>query len=209
MTTPTDGLTREVADAGIAALVGKRVSSLQGQYLMGASSARAVAAHLRAAIHRPPGSVPAIWSITMAFEDDRGLPDVPTREETAVHLALCLWAIHQQSRGMPMHVPGRRLATSVADLARRNQSDLNTDPVRRRFDAVVTAAGLDETAHHLRGLITQLRGAGVPIDYGSLAEDLLDLQLPDRRDRVIRRWARQYHRSALPGESDNIKEMQE
>lgn len=209
MTTQTEGRAYEGIDGSVMTLVGKRVSSLQSQYLAGASSARAVAAHLRAAVHRPPGSVPAIWATTTVFEDDRGLPDAPTREETAVHLALCLWAIHQQSRGTPMHVAGRKLAASVADLSRRNQGDLNTDPVRRRFDAVVTATGLEEMVHHLRGLITQLRSAGLPIDYGSLAEDLRDLQLPDGRDRVIRRWARQYHRTALPGEADNTKENQE
>jgi CRISPR system Cascade subunit CasB len=76
----------------------------------------------------------------------------------------------------------------------------NPDPaqvkaIRRRFDALVTASSFSEVQHHLRGLITQLRSAEIALDYGRLAQDLADLQRPERVQGVRIRWARDYHRS--------------
>ncbi len=195
MTATGTTTTQEVRLGG---LVGRRIATLQALQVAGRSQARAVMAHLRAAINLPPGSDPAIWSVTAVYDDDRGLPDAPTPEETAVHLALCLWAIHQQSRDKPMHQAGTPFATAVAELSRRRSRDTGTDPVRHRFDAVVTSTGVSEAAHHLRGLVTQMRSGGLAFDYGALAEDLADLQRPGGRERVARRWARQYHRTTAP-----------
>ena len=59
----------------------------------------------------------------------------------------------------------RRLARK--DLA---QQDLDTG-VRRRFHAAATSVSVDELVGHLRGLVTLLRGAGIPLDYQQLAEE--------------------------------------
>lgn len=192
MTASETRTTEAPPERSLAGEVGRRIAALQRGVLDNQSSARATAAQLRKAITRPAGSDPAIWSVTALYDDPRGLPDEPTREETAAHLALCMWAIHQQSRPTAMHVPDRPFARAVAELARRRGTD-ETDPVRRRFDAVATAADLSETVHHLRGLVTQLRAEGLSIDYGRLAEDLVHLGHPGVRSNVLRRWGREYH----------------
>lgn len=162
---------------------------------IGQSRTTATLAHLRANIGREPGEDPAIWWVTI--DDVPGEPrsDDPTREELAVHHALTLFALHQQSRAESAHVSGVGLGRAVAllDRAHGADSDDAISPVRRRFDAVVTSASLPELAHHLRGIVSQLRSEGIGLDYGMLADDILTFQFPGRSDDVRRRWARQFY----------------
>ena len=149
-------------------------------------------AQLRAAVARVPGSAPAVWDVTVGrLADPQARDDEPTAAEWAAHVALTLYAVHQQGRDRPMHVAGWGLGSSIARLA--DTLD-RPDAVRRRFDAVATASSQAEVAHHLRGLITQLRSEEIPLDYAMLADDLLRFHRDGDPNAVRRRWARQYYR---------------
>lgn len=154
------------------------------------SAATAILAQLRNSVGREPGSVPAIWEVTIADLPGRAVGDDPTPEERASHAALTLFATHQQSRPTPMHMRGPGVGEAVRRLAAGDAEAA----VRRRFHAVATASSFEEACHHLRGIVTQLRTAGVPLDYGQLADDLLRLQRPGGDEVVRRRWGRQYYR---------------
>jgi len=185
--------------------VARRVATLQE----GRHRSRVVAAlaHLRANVGKEPGSDPAVWWLTV--DGVPGVPrgDEPTREERAVHATLTLFAVHQQARSEGMHRPGVGLGHAVARLERAGDGvdDERPSPVRRRFDAVVTATDVAEATHHLRGLIAQMRGAGVGLDYGGLADDLVDFQAPERQDDVRRRWARQFYHQDTEDRVDGIE----
>src|SRR5690606_18570292 len=123
-------------------LVAKRVTRLQEA--RDRSSTVATLAHLRKNVGRAPGSDPKIWADTMDGVPGDPLGDEPTRQELAVHTAMTLYALHQQSRPAAMHRTGIGLGQAVAllDRARPGATDGSTSPVRRRFDAVVTATSL-------------------------------------------------------------------
>jgi CRISPR system Cascade subunit CasB len=182
---------RRLGDTG--RYVARRATILQE----GRQRSRTVAAlaHLRANVGKEPGSDPAIWWLTVDGVPGNPRDDDPTREERATHAALTLYAVHQQARNEAMHRPGVGLGHAVGRLERRvgGAGDDRTSPVRRRFDAVVTATDVAEVTHHLRGLVTQMRGAAIGLDYGQLADDLVDFQFPTRQDDVRRRWARQFY----------------
>lgn len=174
----------------------KRVGDLQRRYLANTSSAaRALLANLRNGVGKSPGSIPAIWEITVGELPGarRDTSTEATHEERAAHAALTLYAFHQQSRTESMHVRGIGLGHAIDRLA-PGASD-ERPAVRRRFDAVATATNFDEAMHHLRGLVGQLRSARIPLDYGQLADDLVWLQKPATADRVRLSWARQYYRT--------------
>jgi CRISPR system Cascade subunit CasB len=169
-------------------IVDSRVTRLQAEYLgQTRNGASAKMAALRHAVGREPGEVPEIWDITIA-----GLPpsrgNEPSPEENAAHDSLVLYALHQQSRSLPMHRRGLSLGKSIRVLAGSDEQPA----VRRRFHAAVTAQTYAELRYHLRGLVSQLRGAEIATDYGGLAADLLDAQRPGGMTRVRRRWARAY-----------------
>lgn len=197
-TTPTPGdashaeeETRYLRALGHA--VDDRVTSLQRRYLANTSDGRALLAQLRHAVMKEPGADPSVWEITVGhLPGSPATSDAPTTTERAAHTALTLYATHQQSRAEGMHVPGIGLGTAVRRLGHVTDAE---DAVRRRFDAAATAAVFAETVHHLRGLVTQLRGARVGLDYGRLADDLDQLQRPGGADKVRLRWARQYYRT--------------
>ena len=206
MSTPTDSSSTTARESeprsaprdlrSLGAEIDRRVRRLQRAYLANSSSAaRATLAHLRNAATAEPGAVPSIWELTIA--DLPGSPTstsaAATREERAAHTALTLYATHQQSRTIAMHEPGIGFGQAVNRLAPKD--DGRRDAVRRRFDAVATASSFAECAHHLRGLVGQLRGASISLDYGQLADDLVALQDPRTSDSVRLRWARQYYRT--------------
>jgi len=160
------------------------------------SATAAMLAHLRANVGREPGADARVWSLTVDGVPGEPRGDGPTPEERAAHVALTLYAVHQQSRPIGMHQPGVGLGRAVArlDHARGGGDAEHVSPVRRRFDAIVTSDDIAEVVHHLRGLVTQLRSDGIGLDYGMLADDLDQLQRRGGADAVRRRWARQLYR---------------
>lgn len=214
MTTATETAateTTETAPGGassIAAIVGQRISALQRGYLRDSSAAVAALARLRRAAGKPAGSVLDIVEHTHAEEFVRGWDDdAPSYAENAAHVAMTLYALHQQSQRVAMHVPGRPFGSAVRGLAPDARPD---GPVARRFAALGTADSFAELSHHLRGLVQLMRSAGVRLDYGLLARDLWLWQLPDRAHRVRSRWGRDYHfpRTATKPTEQNTPEQQ-
>ena len=71
----------------------------------------------------------------------------------------------------------------------------------RRLSSVVAAQTFGALSHHLRGIVDLLEAAEIPMDYGLLAADLFEWQIPRRRSAVTRRWGRQFARAPIPAES--------
>jgi CRISPR system Cascade subunit CasB len=151
-------------------------------------------AALRRGIGREPGSVPEMWPFYTTLNSDGRL----TRELRAEHLALTLFAVHQQSQSQPVHRVDvdhpADVGLGAALLALRNDDRSSAEGVDRRFAAAATATSLNELGHHLRGLITQVRGLHPQpgLDYTQLHRDLRAWQFPDGPARVRRRWGARY-----------------
>jgi CRISPR system Cascade subunit CasB len=145
-------------------------------------------AALRRGIGREPGSVPEMWPYYTTLTTDGAI----TQRLRAEHLALTLFAVHQQGQSQPVHRAGVGLGTAVLALRRDDKS--SPEAVDRRFAAAATATSLDEVTHHARGLITQIRGLTPPpgLDYTRLCDDLRSWQSPQGRTTVRRRWGAQY-----------------
>lgn len=172
----------------------RRVRTLQFAYLRGESAAAASLARLRRAVGDEPGANPAVWQETLGLPDQFvGRDEEPSRAERAVHYALTLYATHQQSQGQAMHRGGYGLGRAARQLgAKPNASE---QAVLRRFQALGTATSLAEAATHARGLVTQFRGAAIPLDYGQLAVDFVRFQDPRQIASVRLTWGRDYYRS--------------
>nr|WP_249368940.1 MULTISPECIES: type I-E CRISPR-associated protein Cse2/CasB [unclassified Actinomyces] len=154
-------------------------------------------AALRAAAAKAPGQSPEIWHLTSVPGTD-GAGDEPTREEWAVHTAMTLYAVHQQSRTERMFQPGRGLGHAARQLI--GSPDDENPSARTRFNALVTSTTVAELRHHLRSLVSQLRSKSITLDYAMLADDLVLFQDPGRAKDVRLRWSRQY--AFLPTDQD-------
>lgn len=167
-----------------------RVTRLQQEYLAGRPSGRRDLAELRQAVGRVPGDVPAVWALT----DIASEPDTvaPTSDEWAVHIAMCLYAVHQQGRNLPAHVPGRPFAQAVNALTGEMQEK---SPVWRRFTAALLADDIEGLRGHLQGIVGQMHSNKnyTPFDYAVLADDIAQLQDPARRSGVRLRWQREFY----------------
>lgn len=185
-----------------------RISQLQREALVqGSSRAKGLLARLRQSLSRMPGESPDTWEVEFS-----GLPESiagkgseePTAAEWAVHLALALYATHQQSQQREMykktnvdkaefhgvgHAVGRLVRIQRAE-GRGEQ--LAAGEMPRRFKAMVTADSIEELAHYARQLVTQLRAAGIELDYARFAGQVFDYQNPYRRDRTKLEWAREF-----------------
>lgn len=200
--------TRSDEAGAVREVVATRVGRLQAEYLRQVPSAAAALARLRRAVTADPGSDPALWHLTLDGLDEHlvGRGDDPSAAERAVHVALCLYAVHQQSQRVAMHEPGISLGAAIRRLAGRVGG--SEAAVERRFQALGTSQSVAEVAHHARGLVTQLRAAGIGLDYGLLAADMHGLQFPDHAGRVRRAWGRAYHRTESSHAPDTIADQQ-
>jgi CRISPR system Cascade subunit CasB len=145
-------------------------------------------AALRRGTGREPGSVPAMWPFYTTLDDSGAL----TARLEAEHLALVLFAVHQQSQPTPVHRDGVGLGQAIFRL--KHSGKFSPEAVDRRFAAAATATSLTELSYHVRGLITQLRAVTPQpgLDYTRLFADLRAWKSPDGQARVRRRWGSQY-----------------
>lgn len=175
--------------------VNARILPLQEGVLADRSAAVAGLARLRRGVGKPAGSVNEILQYTVSEKfAGPGAGDGPTPAETAAHVALTLYAVHQQSQHKRMHQRGYGLGRSVRML---HPEDFGTvvPPVLRRFQALGTAQNLEELVHHLRGMVQLLRGRDIPLDYALLADELTLWQRRGGASTVRLRWGREFFRA--------------
>ena len=175
---------------------------LQARYLQNESRARGEMAALRKGASRDSGELPEIWELT-SVEIPEYASDAPTREEIAVHTAMTLYAVHQQSRTESMFHPG----VGPGRAARRliGPPDEENPSARARFNALVTSTTVAELHHHLRSFVSLLRARGIALDHAMLADDIFRFQQPGGAKKVRLNWAHQYY--SLPAETppaDNV-----
>lgn len=189
--------------------VASKIAKIQGAYTHRPQApwARAALAQLRRGLGREVGDVPEILELTVNPDAPRPGTDEPTRDERAIHVAMTLYGLHQQSQSAPMHTPGVRFGTAVGSL--RFAGGVENPGVHRRFQALGTATDLGELIHHARALVTLLRAAGRGFDYGRFAEDLADFQTPGRADRVRLRWGRDFYRVTAPEQTTSATPTEE
>lgn len=181
-----------------------KISCLQKGYLSEDSRkharARADLANLRRGLTAGPGERVEIWDLTQVDVSDNA-PDEPTREEFAVHVAMTLYAAHQQSRTKPMHRPGEGLGHAAHSVV--GYDDDENPSARARFDALVMSSTREELRRHLRSFVSLLRAKEIPLDYGMLVDDIVRFQRPGGAKAVRRCWSRQYYGSSRAGEDPN------
>ncbi|MFJ2060635.1 type I-E CRISPR-associated protein Cse2/CasB [Streptomyces sp. NPDC087908] len=186
----------------VAQVAHQKIGGWQHGYLNDEAKAVAALARLRRGAGRPAGQVPDLWDLidTQLLHDVRreGRPlseGELGRAEDALHVAVTLWALHQQSRGTGMHQLHQRerprgLGAAVHRLMPANDID---DSLRKRLVRAGNSPDLPSLAQRLRDLVTLLRREEVRLDYGLLAGQLYQWQWPGGADRVRAAWGRSFH----------------
>ncbi|MFD4415648.1 type I-E CRISPR-associated protein Cse2/CasB [Streptomyces sp. NPDC058476] len=186
----------------VAELAAAHITAWQRGYLGDRAPDVAALARLRRGAGRDPADMPDLWSLV-----DTGRLHTPAvrarplseeelvRAENALYTALTLWALHQQSRSLPMHSPtGRTQPRGLGAAVRRLMPPDGIDEsVRKRLVRAGTAPDLTTLAQRLRDLVVLLRRADIPLDYGLLAGQLYAWQWPGAAGDVRREWGRSFH----------------
>lgn len=197
------------------------IKQLQRGYQQDVAMAVGAVARLRREAGRPPHASPASWGLDHMEEltkrryselEEPASDSVIEREDTAVHLAVTLWALHQQSvRDQPMHDWHWPLGRAVRQLgaARTGAADSGVSveefppTIRKRFVRIGTASDIETLGGRLRDMVTLLRAERIPLDYGRLASQLLEWQYEHRQGDVRRAWGREFHRAeSAPASND-------
>ena len=191
--TSADVIKREATLAGF---VAARVQKIQGSYLAGNSRSKAELAELRKNVGKELGTDPAVWQIVFSEFPDRltGHTDSPNRWESAAYTAFTLFAMHMQSAKKSMHIPRVGLGTAIQQLLPVQDAEEQNLPILRRFHALGTAESFSEITYHMRGIIQLLRRKEIGLDYGKLASNLADLQVPEKQNKVRLEWARELYK---------------
>lgn len=186
----------------VAQLTGRHTSALQRGYLADEAQAVAALARLRRGAGRDAGQLPDLWHLV----DTGPLHEPPDgaralnesellRAEDAMHVALTLWALHQQSRSTGMHQADSRdnrrgLGAAVRRMMKPGEIE---EPLRKRLVRAGTAADLTTLSQRLRDIVVLLRREDIALDYALLAGQLYTWQRPGGADTVRREWGRSFH----------------
>lgn len=194
-------------------LAGERIAAFQRGYLANESYFVAALARLRRGAGKEAGRLPDLWSlvdISPLHEPCEGAYELNERElaraEDALHTALTLWALHQQSRrDAGMHQwDSRGKPRGVGAAVRRMMKPGEIDePLRKRLVRVGSAPDLPTLAQRLRDIVLLLRRDQLPLDYALLAGQLYDWQRPGGPDHVRREWGRSFHARREEGEKSD------
>lgn len=153
---------------------------------------RGALAVLRRSLAFPPGSYPPAYPFVERFvpadshaQDGRRL---------SLYLSAALYAIHPESTEQGFAASLGKLFIALdkrPSLEQRFVALLGTD-----------AEGLPD---HLRQAVSLLAAAGIGFDHAALADDLAPwlqpnfTRYPERLEAIRQRWAREYYRNALAG----------
>ncbi|MET9566409.1 type I-E CRISPR-associated protein Cse2/CasB [Streptomyces tauricus] len=195
---------------------GEIIAPLQQGYLKDQAYEVAALARLRRGAGKKYEQVPDLWGLADTGPLHKKLQDCErppsedelTRAEDAVHVALTLWALHQQSRPTAMHRCHRREKPTGLGAAVRGlmPKDEIAEPVRKRLVRAGTAPDLPSLAQRLRDLVLLLRGKDIALDYALLAEQLYHWQQPGGQDAVRRAWGRSFHAYRAPDDDPDLED---
>ncbi|GAA3762651.1 CRISPR system Cascade subunit CasB [Spinactinospora alkalitolerans] len=179
----------------VGVFVDERVREIQEGYRRDRPGAVATLARLRRGAGKTIEEVPDLWGLALDERFYHGAPrigeDAMNRAENAAHIALTVYAVHQQSRRDDrMHQRGRGLGEAVRRLMPGNDID---EPLRKRFVQVGSATDTATLAYRLREIAVLLRRGSVPLDYGVLADEIHEFQRPSGASRVRTTWGRGFH----------------
>ncbi|RSO50658.1 type I-E CRISPR-associated protein Cse2/CasB [Streptomyces sp. WAC 06725] len=143
-------------------------------------------ADLRSGLGQPAGSVMALWPYYATRTDGDLTPELH-----AEHGAVTLYGLHQQGQRRPMHRRHVNLGQALRRL--RDSGKFLDSALDRRVEAAATTTSVPALLYRLRGLITQLRGQAIPLDYDQLMRDLSMWEKAEPRKWVRSRWGLNYY----------------
>lgn len=148
-------------------------------------------AAMRTGLGRAPMDSPKLWPYyTSKVDDELAKRGQVSATLAAEHATLALYGLHQQSQPALMHRPDVTLGQALRAL--RQSERFSVDVLDTRVAALASASSVTALLVHLRGLITQLRTDGQPLDYTLLMDDIRAWHYIDRRSRIRRSWALGY-----------------
>ncbi|MCW8382376.1 type I-E CRISPR-associated protein Cse2/CasB [Streptomyces justiciae] len=184
-------------------ITAENINDLQRGYLADQPRAVAALARLRRGAGREIQQLPDLWGLIDTgplhdpMHDGGWLPreEDLMRAEDAVHVAVTLWALHQQSRTTGMHRLDRKdapagLGAAVRRLMPRGDID---ETILKRLVRAGHAPDLPALAQRLREIVLLLRREDIALDYALLSRQLCHWQQPGGRDDVRRAWGRSFN----------------
>lgn len=179
--------------------VSKKIYVLE--QMAGESAANTTYANLRRSVGKAPGEVPSVFGIVLRDMPEEFLSKdgEATKEEWACHIALTLYALHQQGnnpKNHPMNSTDNKLGMGTS---MRNfvicETDQNAEQrMQQRLQMLSTAKDVAEISYHLRGIIQLFRANGIVCNYAKLAGDLYEMQFRDQETKVCLRWGQDFYR---------------
>ncbi|MGV0438850.1 type I-E CRISPR-associated protein Cse2/CasB [Corynebacterium mastitidis] len=182
--------------ASLPAAIGLALTSIQSAGQLDEEKATALS-RLAVKAGQTPPEAPQMIADTWELLSPRKItaqdaPQAQVEYAACVTMSLACKAI-RTSQGKPVHAKGHLLPEAVRTAYSRSQTDSVLSSIFPQWKAAATAGDPVIRARALERVTTRLAQAGITVDYGALAKDLLLLaQGGETAKRVAHTWAAQF-----------------
>ena len=182
----------------IAMYVSGKIGRMQA--LSDTGNGKAYMAELRKGVGKEPGELPILFGILLEDmpEDFMSRNGIPTKEEWACHIALTLFAWHQQGKDLKtdcMHTGDHISVGTAFKKLKIALNDANAEErILKKLQIIITSMDVNGFSQHLRSMIKMLAQNNIKLNYALLAADIYEWQFQDSRDAVNLRWGQDFYK---------------
>lgn len=172
--------------------VAKKIATLQS----GSPESKAILARLRRGLGKDLSESEESWGFiyldlpeSLSYEGS-GISEA----ERAIHLALTLFAMHQQGSDRSAHIKDVSFGQAMSGIITKDRG--NEDAVIRRFNSLITSDDITELSTHLRNMIQLMKASDrfIGFDYEIFTKDLYYYQFSEGKKNVKITWGKQFYR---------------
>lgn len=161
-------------------------------------SGKKALAELRRSAGRPLNQTIDMWGFLLQYlpEDSLSYHQELTREETAVIIAVQLYALHQQGISESVMLSEQENYHNFGSAVRAFRTADNQKALDRRFTILMSSSSFERFVYYLRQMINLMKRSEVKIDYAKLARDLYQLLWEfesQETSQVKLSWAKSYY----------------
>lgn len=117
-----------------------------------------------------------------------------TDEEEAVGSAITLFASHYGTKVRVPYNENRSFGQALAEIQYKLEFEQSgNNLIVKKLDVILRSNSMTEYRRHIKSILNFATNEKTSFHYGVFTQDLLDIQKPERKNIILRKWTRDFY----------------